>query len=329
MEFNDGMKDGLAMIRAAFMKAVSGQDPKEVSGKIQSIVATGGKAAVEKTLVEFPPQKVEQIVRSIYGFIAGRELAEGVSTIAQSVNLDDLQTGLDNALDQFKSEEISLATARLLKGEIDKDMLDAVKGLINDKIDALDGPQAAIARMVVDQVVEPMIESAKEAPSRNMLKDLREMVEQQLPSLPVWQQALVKDLADQLAQLEDAPVEEVAAVIRDNISAVPTEIIAMQAYALTQSVTPERVMGATHKITGQMPSPSSVSSVFSGVATAALKQLDRAANPEKADAPASIAEFRQELMDVLSKAAMNDNDKKSTFDFGKDGKGKGGTRFKL
>lgn len=328
MEFNDGMKDGFNMIRAAFMKAVNGQDPKEIADKMQSIVASGGKAIVEKTLAEFPPQQVEQIVRSVYGFIAGRELAEGVSTIAQSVNIDDLQTGLDNVLDQFKNEDMSIALARQLKGEMDKDMIDAVKSLMNDKINALNGPQAAIARIVIDQLVEPMLEKMKEEPGRNMLKDLRMMAEDNLATMPVWQQSLMKGLVKKLKDVEDAPVEEVAEFIRDTVSAIPTEVLAMQAYAISQSVTPERVMGITHSQIGKMPSPASISSVFTGVANAALKQLNRAADPAKADAPASVAEFSRDVADVLSSAAINDNNKKSTFDLGKD-KGKGGEKFKI
>ena len=327
MEFNDGMKDGFDMIRNAFMKAVGGQDPKEFSDKVQRIVATGGKAAVEKSLDEFPPQKIETLVRSVYGFVAGRELAEGVSTVVQSVNLDDLQTGLDGVLDQFKSEEASLMLARQLKGEVDKDMLDAVKYLVNDKINAMEGAPAMVARMVFEQFIEPTLERYKDEPGRNLIKDLRLFVEDQLPGVPSWQQGIVKGLAAQLAEIEDAPAEEVAAVLRDKITAIPTDAIAMQLYIVTQSVTPERVMGLTHKATGQMPSPTTVSGVFSGVANAALKQLNRAADPAKADAPASLDEFRRDAMDVVSNAAVNDNSVKKKCDLGKD-KDKGG-KFKI
>ncbi len=324
---NDDMKDGLKMIRDAFMKAVQGKDPMELKRKIGRMSAAGGKAMVERGLQEFPKQYVEQTVRDVYGFIAGRELADGVSMMAQSVSLENLQLGIDGFLDQLKSEEVSIAVAKQLKGEIDKDMVDGLKMLLKDKIDQMDGPQQAIARIVMEQVVEPAIEQTKEQPGRNIIQDMRVMLEEQLPNMPVWQQALLGNAVQTLAQLENAPVEEVASTIRDTVSNISADMIAPQIFALVQSITPDRVSAMTHKLVGGMPAPSSVSSVVTGIANAAVKQLSRAAEPEKADAAPSLAEFRQEVSTLLDGVSSNDNAKNAKIDLGKD-KGKG-FKFKL
>lgn len=330
MEFNDGMKDGFGIIRDAFMKAVGGgSTPGEIAGKAQRVIATGAKSAVEKAKTEFSPQFIEDSVRGVYGFVGGRDLAEGVSMIAQSVNLDELQTGLENVVAQLKTEEVSMTIARQLKGETDKDMLDATKSLLSDKISALDEPQATIARALFEQLVEPSMERMKNEPGRNMLADLRESLENQMHSAPVWQQALMSGMVNELARLEAAPVEEVAASIRDHASAIPADQIAMQLYLVAQSVSPERVMSVTHKAVGQLPSPATISGVFTGVADAALKQLGRAADPEKADAPASADEFLRDVTNVVKNAAANDDTKKTDFGFGKDKGQGGGRKFKL
>lgn len=269
--------DGFDILKEAFRKFASKLDAEDINTRLVRTAGAGGKALVEKGMEEFPATYVKQIAQDFYSFLTSQEVADGISSGVRSFDESKVKDVLDNFLEQLKTEDVSSKLAKSLKDIAEKGSITDIENLVDSLAGQFDfNTQMAIKFFFMQS------------------------------------RARIEEVLDQVRGADEAQVAE---IIRNLADSVPTDLVAAQVGAITQSITPDRITKQAHDIVGTLPSPTALSNIIDGVGKAAAARFNTVANAGSVgDALKALENFGGEAMDIVSKTIAQDQASKQKFD---------------
>lgn len=271
---------------------------------------------------------------------------------------DLLKEAFNKFANKFDVEDLTARAARSVaaggKAAVDKGLQefpqDFVKGMVQDVYDLLTSEDVAdgismtvrsfdeekvkdlldgvVAQLQQDEVAGKVAKQMKDLLQQASNEDIENALDGILSDRSVTERMIAKAIfsAQVLPILEDlrsGDEEEIKEKIKELAATIPTDIIALQAAALTQEITPDRIMKQAHDIVGKLPSPTAVADIAHAIGKNASDKFDRASKAKTlGDALSALQDFATDAADIVSGKVAND-----TADKGKFGKKGGG--FKL
>lgn len=241
----------------------------------------------------------------------GKALADrGMQEFPHSYIKDLIDSAYGLLTSQDVAEGISM-TVRSFDEEKIKDVLDQV-----------------VAQLKEDKVATQLAKQLKEVLRQTSTDDMEAALEQAVANLPQMQQMVVRfafmrarPTIDDMRSKSEA---ELAETIKELADTIPTDLIALQAGALTREVTPERITHQAHGLVDKLPSGSAIADIAHGVGKAASEAFDGVSKArDLKDAAASLDTFAGKMANIIAGKLSDDAQAKKTFDK----KGKGGFNF--
>jgi len=255
-------------IRDAFTKFAAKLNDAHIVERVVRTVATGGKAAVDQGLQEFPPAFVSQVAQDVYGLITSQEIANGISSTVRSLDEEKVKDALDALVNRIKDPEVALDIAEKVKMLLDKSSSIDIQGQMDGLLDMVNVPQNA--RFIV--------------------------------SIFLSQAGPVLD------SMRNDSVEEIAAKITGFADLIPSDVIAEQVAGFTRQVTPEKISKETNALVGKLPSPKAVADIAHGIGHSVSEHLDSVAKiSDVSEVRGILADLAQDVQKVVGDTISNDN----------------------
>lgn len=267
MEDNNGSK----FLREAFAKFAAKYNAEDIGARVIRSVATGGKAAVDQAMQEFPKTFVNQLAKDVYSLLTSQELADGISATVRSFDEEKVKGLVDNLVDSMKNRETALDLAKKIKSALNKHSADDIANQLEGLLSLGNvPPQVQFMVQVLMSQFKPVMENMK------------------------YQSE--DEIADQIIALADQ---------------IPSDQIAEQVAALTREVTPEKVSQQTAALAGKLPSAQAVSDIVHGVGQAVSENLGQVASiSTPAEVPAILRDLAENASQIVSETLNKDNEAK-------------------
>lgn len=265
-------------------------------------------------------------------------LREAFKKFANSVDAEDIggrvvrsvgaggKALTDKALEEFPQSFVkglvSDFYAMIGSQEIADGISMTVRGYDEEKIkDVLD---LLVSELKKDEVASKLAKQLKDGLSQASNDDIQNALEALLSDRSMQEQMLFRVFFSQakpiLDDLRDGTEEEITEKIKELADTIPTDLIAMQAGALTQEVTPERVAKQIHDAIGKLPSPAAISGIVEELGQSASAKFAAVSKAKTlSDATGALADFAADAAAIVQSKLANDNASKGKLDKKKGG----------
>jgi uncharacterized membrane protein YheB (UPF0754 family) len=177
MDFNNPDFKGII---DAFSKFASAHGGDDIAGRITRALASGGKAAVDKSLEEFPKTFITRTAKDFYALISSQEIADSLSSSVTSFDEEKVKEAVDNLADRLKDPEVALQVAKQVKEILSKTSTDDIEAALDGLTDKLPADKRMMVIFTLAQA-KPLIDSMRTA-SDEEVAEIISSIADNLPS---------------------------------------------------------------------------------------------------------------------------------------------------
>jgi len=312
MEDNQNFKFLQEAFKNAFKKFAAKYRQEDLTGRVVRAVATGGKAAVDRSLQEFPKTFISQIAKDFYGLLTSQEIADGISANVRYFDEEKIHDMLSSALAPLKDSTASVEMVRQIKLAM-SDPETAIAQM-EELMETRSPMEQMIFKMLLEKI-KPQMEQIKSMSFNDFVDQIEGMVSMiPVPGVADIASLFFLQIRPILDGMKNGTDEEIAQNISELADMIPIDMISVLIANYTRSVTPESVSKKVNDRVGNLPSPQAVSDIVHGVADVVSQHLDRVSKiDEVAEIAAIMDGFAQNALDVVSETIRKDNIAKKTF----------------
>ncbi|MGM0422839.1 MAG: hypothetical protein ACQEQL_07070 [Pseudomonadota bacterium] len=229
---------GFKKLKDAFARFGAKHDPSQLQPKLVKTASAAAKAALTEVEREFPRESVEKFVDDVYQLIAGQDVTDGLTEMVQSLDLSQIEDGLNTAVSRLKDPQTSQVLASTFKSLSSQMEFNEFK--------------MQMKMMLGGNKMPPVVEGLFDK--------------------------LMTDLEVFYDESKDLSTKEIADRISDYADSIPTDFISQQAYAAMQFINPETLTMMVSQFTANLPSSKQAGDLYDAGMNKAREQIDELAS---------------------------------------------------
>lgn len=270
------------------------------------------------------------LFNKIAGQLDGQDLGGRIARAAGAGAKAAAERGMQEFPHSLIKDAIENAYASIVSDELAERISMNIRSFDEEKIkDALD--------VIVAKLQEPETAAAFAKQLNQILKQadndqIQAMIEQMIPDRFYSERMIFSTtfnlvVGPVLTRMRGMDEIQLAKEIQELAATLPTDIIAMQAGALTREFSPERILEQAQEAVGKLPSGSAIADIVKGVGESAVKHFDAVSKARSLkEAGNAIDSLKAEAKAIISGQLSADEAAKKKYNGGKD---KGGSNFKF
>jgi|AntRauTorcE11897_2_1112592.scaffolds.fasta_scaffold00743_16 urease gamma subunit len=232
MSFEDN--SGFKKLKDAFARFAAKHDPSQLQPKLVKTASAAAKAALTEVEREFPRESVEKFVDDAYQLLAGQDVTDGLTEMVQSLDLSQIEDGLNTVVSRLKDPQTSQMLASSFKSLSGQMEFGEFK--------------LQMKTMLGGSKMPPLVEGFFD----KMMSDLEVFYDES-------KEMSTKEIADRIADYADS---------------IPTDFLSQQAYGAMQFINPETLTMVVSQLTANLPSSKQAGDLYDYGMNKARQQID-------------------------------------------------------